>query len=339
VVTLREVAERAGVSIKTVSRIVNGEAAVNAKTRDSVQAHLNSLNYVPNHAARLMRGGQSTVFGLMTDAVATTPYSVDIVRGAQAALKEQNQTLLIANSNGDPEQESEFWRMFQAQRVSGVIYASVYHRSQNVGHPAFKGSIILANCFASKSDRPSLVPDDEGGGYAQAEYLLKRGHSRIGLLTLNPQIEATRLRGIGIRNAFRDAGLSFDESLDQKGVVGALNYEKIVAFEAAIKMLQQENRPTAIICGNDEVALQVYSAAAHLDLHVPQDLSIMGFDDLRVISENLRPTLSTVALPYFEIGRRAVELMRESINQADGWSPKILVPCPLVERNSCRSLI
>ena len=107
-VTLREVAERAGVSIKTVSRIVNGETAVNAKTRDSVQAHLNSLNYVPNHAARLMRGGQSSVYGLMTDAVATTPYSVDIVRGAQAALKEQNQTLLIANSNGDPEQESEF---------------------------------------------------------------------------------------------------------------------------------------------------------------------------------------------------------------------------------------
>ena len=183
------------------------------------------------------------------------------------------------------------------------------------------------------------MPDDEGGGYAQAEYLLKRGHRRIGLLTLNPQIEATRLRGIGIRNAFRDAGFSFDESLDQIGVVGALNFEKIVAFEAAIKMLQQENRPTAIICGNDEVALQVYSAAAHLDLHVPQDLSIMGFDDLRVISENLRPTLSTVALPYFEIGKRAVELMRESKNKEDGWAPKILVSCPLVERNSCRSLI
>jgi len=182
------------------------------------------------------------------------------------------------------------------------------------------------------------VPDDEGGGYIQAEYLLKRGHRRIGLLTLNPQIEATRLRGIGIRSAFSHAGFTFDESLDQQGVHGPLNHEDMVAFEVAVKMLQQKNRPTAMICGNDQVALQVYSAAAHLDLHVPQDLSIMGFDDLKVITENLRPTLTTVALPYFEIGRRAVELMRESKNQEEGWSPKILVPCPLVERESCRTL-
>ncbi len=337
-VTLRQVAERAGVSIKTVSRIVNGDPAVNAKTRDSVQVHLQSLNYVPNQAARLMRGGQSSVYGLMTDAVATTPYSVDIVRGAQAALKEQGQTLLIANSNGDPAQETEFWRMFRAQRVSGVIYASVFHRAHDMGHPAYNDSIVLANCYASAADRPSLIPDDEGGGYSQAEYLLKRGHRRIGLLTLIPQIDATRLRGLGIRRAFKDAGVAFDENLDQQGMVGLVHGEKMVAFDAAVKMLQQKNRPTAIICGNDAVALQVYSAAAHLDLHVPQDLSIMGFDDLKVISENLRPSLTTVALPYFEIGRRAVELMRESKNQDEGWSPKILVPCPLVERESCRTL-
>jgi LacI family transcriptional regulator len=319
VVTLRQVAERAGVSIKTVSRIVNGDPAVNAKTRDSVQVHLQSLNYIPNQAARLMRGGQSSVYGLMTDAVATTPYSVDIVRGAQAALKEQNQTLLIANSNGDPTQELEFWRMFRAQRVSGVIYASVFHRAHDIGHPAYNDSIVLANCYAGAADRPSLIPDDEAGGYTQAEYLLKRGHRRIGLLTLIPQIDATRLRGFGIRHAFKDAGVAFDENLDQQGMVGQVHSE-------------------TIICGNDAVALQVYSAAAHLDLHVPQDLSIMGFDDLKVISENLRPSLTSVALPYFEIGRRAVELMRESKNQDEGWSPKILVPCPLVERESCRTL-
>ena len=337
-VTLREVAERAGVSIKTVSRIVNGDPAVNAKTRDSVQVHLQHLNYVPNQAARLMRGVQSSVYGLMTDAVATTPYSVDIVRGAQAALKEQNQTLLIANSNGDAEQEAEFWRMFRAQRVRGVIYASVFHRSHNVGHPAFNDSIVLANCFASASDRPSLVPDDEAGGYTQAEYLLKRGHRRIGMLTLIPQIDATRLRGIGIRRAFKDAGVAFDESLNQQGMIGLIHGERMVAYEAAIKMLKQKNRPTAIICGHDAVAFQVYAAATHVGLSVPQDLSIIGFDDLKVISENLHPSLTTVALPYFEIGRRAVELMRESKNQTEGWSPKILVPCPLVERESCGTL-
>jgi LacI family transcriptional regulator len=337
-VTLREVAERAGVSIKTVSRIVNGDPSVNVKTRDAVRAHLEHLNYVPNHAARLMRGGLSSVYGLMTDEVATTPYSVDIVRGVQSALKEQNETLLITSSNGDADHETEFWRMFRAQRVRGVIYASMFHRAQDVGQPAYGDAIILANCFARANDRPSLVPDDEGGGYAQAQYLLQRGHRRIGLLTLVAELEATKLRGRGIRRAFKDASISFDEALDQCGMTGAIRAEKNIAFEVAVKMLQKKDRPSAIICGNDQVALQVYSAAAHLHLNVPQDVSVIGYDDQIVISENVWPTLTTVALPYFEIGRRAVAMLRDAKNHDEHWAPKILVNCPLVERQSCRSL-
>lgn len=337
-VTLRQVAERAGVSIKTVSRIVNGDPAVNARTRVAVQHHLETLNYVPNHAARMMRGGESSVYGFMTDAVATTPYSVDIVRGAQAALNEQNQTLLIANTNGDEKLEQEYWRMFRAHRVGGVIYAAMFHRSHSVGQPDFKDSVVLANCFAGNGDRPSIIPDDEGGGYAQAEYLLKLGHRRIGILTLIPEIEATRLRGIGIRSAFRDAGVYFDERLAQRGMEGPVHFERMIAFDAAVEMLSAKDRPTAIICGNDQVVLQVYSAAAHLDLHIPRDLSVIGFDDQRVISENLRPSLTTVALPHFEIGRLAVKTMRDSKHHDGSWAPKILVPCPLVERQSCRAI-
>ncbi len=337
-VTLRQVAERAGVSIKTVSRIVNGDPAVNVKTRVAVQHHLESLNYVPNHAARMMRGGSSSVFGFMTDAVATTPYSVDIVRGAQAALNENNQTLLIANTNGDEKLEREYWRMFRAHRVAGVIYASMFHRPHIVGQPDFKDAIVLANCFAAYGDRPSLIPDDEGGGYVQAEHLLKQGHRRIGILTLIPDIEATRLRGIGIRRAFRDAGVSFDEGLDQRGMDGPVHFERMIAFDVALKMLSVKDRPTAIICGNDQVALQVYSAAAHLNLHISRDLSVIGFDDQKIISENLRPSLTTVALPYFEIGRLAVETMRDAKQHEWSWAPKILVPCPLVERESCRAI-
>lgn len=337
-VTLRQVAERAGVSIKTVSRIVNGDSAVNAKTRVAVQQHLESLSYVPNQAARMMRGGSSSVYGFMTDAVATTPYSVDIVRGAQAALRENNQTLLIASTDGDEKLEREYWRMFRAHRVAGVIYASMYHRPHIVGQPDFNDSIVLANCFAVNGDKPSLIPDDEGGGFAQAEFLLKRGHRRIGLVTLNRSLEATRLRGQGIRRAFQDAAVSFDESLDQLGRQGPLSAERNIAFDAVVAMLQSAARPSAIICGNDQLALQVYSAAAQLDLHIPRDLSVIGFDDQRVISENLRPSLTTVALPYFEIGRLAVETMRDAKKHDGSWAPKILVPCPVAERESCRAI-
>jgi LacI family transcriptional regulator len=338
-VTLKQVAAKAGVSIKTVSRIVNGDAAVNVKTRAAVLRHLQNLNYVPNQAARQMRGGTSTIFGLMTDVVATTPYSVDIVRGAQSALQDSHATLLIASSNGDPDREAELWRMFRAHRVAGVIYAAMFHRAQDVGQPAFDRAIILANCFASDGKRASIVPDDESGGYKQAQYLLQRGHRRIGIITLLPELEASQLRERGMRRAYAEAGVSFDETLLQRGVRGLLGHEVVIARDVARDMLSQTNRPTAIICGNDQLAMQIYFAAASLSLSVPQDLSIMGFDDLKLISETLYPQLTTVALPYFEIGRRAVALLNNQSEAGAAATQKQLVPCPLVERNSCRPMI
>jgi LacI family transcriptional regulator len=335
---LREVARRAGVSIKTVSRIVNGDAAVTAKTRENVQRHLTSLNYVPNHAARQMRIGTSSIYGLMTDAVATTPYSVDIVRGAQSALKDAHQTLLIASTDGESVREQELWRMFRAHRVAGVIYAAMFHRAHDVGLPAFDKSIILANCFASNSDRTSIIPDDEAGGYTQAHYLLARGHRRIGCITLLPDIAATLLRGQGIRRAFRDAAATFDDTMELRGRAGTVGNETVTSFEVARELLGRKDRPTAIICGNDQIAMHVYAAAASLGLSIPQDLSVIGFDDLRLISETLYPQLTTVALPYFDIGRKAVELMNSTDGQENQTAPRVLVPCPLVERQSCRPL-
>lgn len=337
-VTLREVAERAGVSIKTVSRIVNNDGAVNAKTRADVQKHITSSNYVPNQAARLMRGVESSVYGLLTDVVATTPYAVDLVRGAQSALNEQHQTLLIASTDGDRTREHELWRTFRSHRVTGVIYAAMFHQAHEVGKPDFYQSIVLANCFAPANDRPSIVPDDEGGGYTQAQYLLQRGHRRIAMITLIPEIEATRLRAHGMRRAFAEAGVSFNDGLELRGAVGPVSQEKLVAYEVARELLRKSDRPSAIICGNDQMALQVFAAASSLGLSIPQDLSVMGFDDLRLISETLRPQLTTVALPHFEMGRMAVELTNSAREQEEGWAPRILVPCPLVERQSCRSL-
>ncbi len=331
-------ARRAGVSIKTVSRIVNGDAAVTAKTRENVQHHLTSLNYVPNHAARQMRIGTSSVYGLMTDVVATTPYSVDIVRGAQSALTEAHQTLLIASSDGDATREADLWRMFRAHRVAGVIYAAMFHRSHDVGHPAFDRSIILANCFASTNDRPSIIPDDEAGGYSQAQYLLARGHRRIGCITLLPNIAATQLRGTGIRRAFREANAPFDDKMELRGRVGTVGNESVISFEVARELLGRKDRPTAIICGNDQIAMHVYAAAASLGHSIPHDLSVIGFDDLRLISETLHPQLTTVALPYFDIGRKAVELMNSATGQDNETAPRVLVSCPLVERHSCRPL-
>ncbi len=337
-VTLKQVAERAGVSIKTVSRIVNGDAAVNERTRKSVEKLIAELNYVPNHAARQMRSGASSVIGLMTDAVATTPYSVDIIRGAQAALTDKHQTLIIASSDGDAEREDALWDMFRAHGVASVIYAAMYHRAQDVGHPMFHGQIILANCYSPDRSQMSIIPDDEDGGYRQARYLLERGHRRIALVTLIESIDATRLRGHGIRRAFAEAGVPFDEALDRRGMIGPVGKERMIAFDVARELLAMPDRPTAMICGNDQVAMQVYAAAAHCGVAIPDDLSVIGFDDLRLISETLVPQLTTVALPYFEIGRRAVERLDSTFADTDMTHEPERLSCPVVDRHSCRSI-
>jgi LacI family transcriptional regulator len=198
---------------------------------------------------------------------------------------------------------------------------------------------VLANCYDKKVTCSGIVPDDEQGGYEQGRYLLQRGHRRIAIITLIRKIEATKLRGKGIRRAFAEAGVSFDESLDLCGYDGAVAHEISRVIATASDILTRKNRPTAIICGNDQIAMQVYAAAAQLGLSIPQDLSVIGFDDLRLISETLFPQLTTVALPYFEIGRRAAEMMIQPNPGGQATSEKIKVLCPLVERHSCRTLV
>jgi LacI family transcriptional regulator len=338
-VTLRKVAERAGVSVKTVSRIVNDDPLVRDGTRAAVQAILREMNYVPDEAARLMRGGASNIVGLMTDVVATTPYSGDIVRGLQGRLKAGGKTLLIANTEGDSQLEQEYWRMFRAHKVAGAVYATMFHRALDAGRPDFNRPIVLANCFPLQGARPCVLPDDEGGGFAQAAHLLRIGHRRIGVISLSPIIIATNLRAAGMRRAFFEAGVTFDALLETPGFTGPLDDEKLIGFEAAVKMLSARNRPTAIICGNDKVALQVYAAAAHCGLSVPDDVSVMGFDDMTIIAEALRPRLTTVGLPYFEMGKIAADMIDETLEKGENWGPRVLAPCPLVERESCRPLV
>lgn len=335
-VTLKDVARQVGVSPKTVSRVVNDDPAVHEETRRQVQAAIRDLNYVPDLTARMMRTATSNVIGMMTDVVATTPFSVDLVRGVQSALREEGKTLLIANTGGDAAAQRDYWRMFKAHKVAGIVFATMYHRPVDLGAPEFDRPVVLANCFAVHRDRTSIVPDDEGGGYLQAAHLLKLGHRRIGFMSLNPIIRATLLRGAGHRTAFAEAGLTFDPVFERPGFVGPVEAERLVAYDAAMEMLTAPQRPTAVVCGNDRIALQVMCAAAHAGLRVPEDLSVVGFDDMTLLSESVRPALTTVALPYEEIGRRAVqEIVR--LGEAPATRPnQIQIPCHLVDRGSCR---
>lgn len=334
-VSIKDVAKMAGVSDKTVSRVVNGEPNVSVEVSERVQAAIADLGYIPNLAARSIRSSRSNIIGIITDYVSTTPYSGDIVRGIQAWAKTSGRTVLLANTDGDPKREAEVWRTFKAHRIDGVLHVSMYHR---VVEPAAGGIDIPTVLVNARPERPgsypSIEPDDFGGSQALARHLLALGHRRIGYIRLNPLLLGANERLAAFRAEVTKAGIGPDDFEVRLGMEGPIGDEDNFVYRETTAMLSAANRPTAVVCGNDEMALQAYLAAMNLGVRVPQDVTIVGFDDFRTISLALKPELTTVALPYYELGWHGAEKLDGLI---DGSSPDMeqrVLECKLVERGS-----
>jgi LacI family transcriptional regulator len=338
-VSIKDVAALAGVSDRTVSRVVNGEGLIRPKTKRKVQKAIDALGYVPNQAARLMRTSRSNVLGLMTDVVSTTPFSTDIVRGIQDALDDTPYTLLTMNTSADPAKERRSWQIFREHGIGGVFYLTMFHRHVPPETEFPDSPIVLVNCSApARPDLPSIVPDDYQGGLDAVRHLVAQGHRKIAYVVLNELILAADLRGRAFFDALAEAGVEVRKDWVVPGRVGAIFADKLVAFENARRLLTGRDRPTAIVCGNDEIALQVYCAAADKGLRVPDDLSIIGFDDFQVITTGIQPPLTTVALPYREMGALAVRTLVDMIAGKPQAETHVKYRCELIKRRSVSTL-
>lgn len=335
--TIKDVAALAGVSDRTVSRVVNCEPNISAKTRARVEEAIARLNYIPNLAARMVRTNRSGVIGLITDVVATTPNSVDIIRGVQDRVSRANLSLLIANTSGAAGEESKIWRTFQEHRIDGVLFATMYHHAIDFDPHQHNLPTVLVNCFAGdRDDVPAIVPDDYQGSQAATRHAIARGHTRIAYVTLNPLILAAQLRGAAFADAMREAGLPVRPEWVQPGISGPLGEERMCGYAVARSMLSRpaDDRPTALLAGNDGIAMQCLFAAASLNLRVPDDIAVIGFDDFRIISEQVIPPLTTMALPYYDIGMRAADKLFAILAGTDDQPTIERLACPLVERQS-----
>jgi LacI family transcriptional regulator len=226
-----------------------------------------------------------------------------------------------------------------------MLFATSWHQSaEGVIEPEGDRTVLI-NCFLDRPEVLSFVPDDEAGGHAQAQHLLALGHRRIGVIELPPGMIARDLRRTGLERAFREAGVDVGSVPMLPGQVGPPEARRTVAFDAATALLSLPDRPTALICSKDEFALQAYGAAQALGLSVPGDVSIVGYDDVAVLSLNMRPALTTVRLPYHEMGRLAAhaalspKAVPPGAATTKGTVPgRHFVPCPLIARDSCRPI-
>lgn len=336
-VSIVDVAKAAGVSNKTVSRVVNREPNVTLATQKKVEKAIADLGYVPNMAARSVRSNRSNTLGIITDFISTTPYSGDIIRGIQDWAEENGRTALLTNTNGDIDKERRIWRTFQAHRIEGVLYASMYHREVSPSPEGVSLPTVLVNCHpVAPNGYASIEPDDYQGSYDLTTYVLGRGHRRIGYIRLNPRLLGAELRLSAFRDAIAAAGLAGANVEIRLGMEGEIGQETDHTFEVARTMLSAPNPPTALICGNDEMALQAYLAALGLGLRIPQDISILGFDDFKTVSTALKPELTTVALPYYELGYRGADRLNRIISGEPLKQDHLVLACPIIERGSCR---
>jgi LacI family transcriptional regulator len=330
-ISIKDVAQRAGVSATTVSHVLNDVPGkrINDETRARVRRAADDLGYRPNSVARSLRTQRSQLLALISDEIATTPYAGRMILGAQEAATKHGWLLMLVNSGGDPTVEAAEIAALRQRQVDGFLYATMYHQRVEVSPALADAPTVLLDASSADPAYPSVVPDERQGGHTATTVLTAAGHRRIGFAQNVDDIPATHLRLAGHLDALREAGLEHDEALvaaDDSGTDGGLR--------AGRRLLDLADRPTAIFCFNDRMAMGVYHAAAERGLRIPEDLSVVGFDNQELIADGLRPGLTTVALPHYEMGAWAADTLIRRIEAPDSPPEQSLLPCPLVERGS-----
>ncbi|MYU14497.1 substrate-binding domain-containing protein [Streptomyces sp. SID8361] len=331
--TMQDVATRAGVSLTTASFAINntGESKVSAETRRHVLQVADELGYRPNAMAQNLSRARSSFIGLITDSVATTPFAGDMIRGVQDAARAHGYVMLMANTESDPQAFRDVISTMLDHQVHGVIYSTWYHRQISVPTELAGLPVVLANCYARGDHLQSFVPDESGGGRAATDVLVAAGHRRIAFINSGLPAPATTGRLRGYRESLRAAGIRYDKNL-----VLTTTPEQEGGYEAGLRLLELDPRPTGVFCYNDRVAMGLYDALRAHKLHIPQDMAVVGFDNQEVIAAHLRPSLTTVALPHYELGHRSLNWLIEATNPAaDTPSPtRTHITCPVIERSS-----
>jgi LacI family transcriptional regulator len=332
--TIKEVAQCAGVSIRTVSRVLNNNPNVANATRERVLSVIEELDFRPSAAARYMRTGQSQLIGFLTDELAQNAFSYDLVIGAQQAAWEHEKLLFLLNAGNDPQIETQAINMMRDHQVEGIIYATMYHRE--IKRAQFPEDIptILVNCFADDRSLPSLVPDEIKGGRLATETLLKNGHQRIGFVNVAAREPAPLGRLEGYRQALANYGISFDESLVHfieepfEGLVTS-------TYDCVLSLLEMSDPPTGIFCFNDMMTLGAYDAVRKSNLRIPEDVAIVGFDNVEILAAQIHPPLTTIELPNFEMGQLAIRMLLGEVDiTQDGQPVQRKIECPLIVRSS-----
>lgn len=333
--TLKDVAEVAGVSSATASLVLNGRAGgrVSDDLAERVEKAAEKLNYRPNLVARSLRTQESKTFVIISNDVATSPFAGAMLAGAQEVAWRNGWLLLLVNSNGDSEIEKAATRSLIQRNVDGFIYAAMFHQEIESPDYLIGQDVILLDCFDTEKRFDSVVPDEYNGARAAVEHLVQSGHTKIAHITTSEGTIAGRERLKGYKAVLSDSNITFrDEYL-----VSAKDSNSLDGYVGTKELLKLKDRPTAIFTYTDRMAVGTYNAIREAGLKIPEDISVIGFDNQQYLVDALMPPLTTIQLPHYEMGAWAVNRLIESIDPQNSEPLKQkgqVISCPLVIRDS-----
>ncbi len=331
-VTIFDVADEAGVSYATVSRVVNNKEHVSVEKRERVLRAMAQLGYVANAQARSLAGGSSHVVGLLVDYL-NTSYMGEIIRGIDAALDAHHYNLMLYTTHRRKTKESAYVTKVTRELADGLLlilprnvnaYLETLHQ-QHFPH-------VLIDYLSDGENVPSVSTTNFRGAYDAVTYLHGLGHRRIGFITGTMAFGCAQERLAGYEAALKDAGVSVDPQLVCEG-----DFLQPQGYQCTQTLLDLAEPPTAIFASNDVMALGVMEAARERGLRLPEDLSIIGFDDIPQAA-HVHPLLTTVRQPLEEMGRAAALLLLQYIAHPDAPIERIKLPTELVVRQSCQEL-
>jgi len=332
-VSIKDVARVAGVSHSTVSRALAHSPLIPEKTRRRIERIAQRLGYTPNAIARGLVTQHTRAIGVIVTSI-SDPFVAEIVRGIEYVAGDRGYRVVLGTSHNDPEREVNAVKALREWRVDAVIVAS--SRVGALYQPLLKdigAPIVLINNQSQQNSRliHSVIVDDVRGGELATQYLLSLGHRVIGHIRGPAGYRATRNRLAGYRRALRQAGVTYDRTLVVDGDGRADGGEQI------LQLLEHSPVPTAVFCYNDMTAIGALRALKRRGVRVPQDLSLMGFDNI-LFAAYVDPPLTTIAQPMFEMGQSAMQMALTLVQNPRAAVQDLLIQGELIVRESTRSI-
>lgn len=324
-VTITDVARTAGVSVATVSKVINGRYGVAATTSARVQGVIADLGYETSLVARSLRSGSSNVIGILV--AEFEPYSTEILKGASKAMGGSGYDLLAYAGAGHGGGEVG-WESRSLSRLSGTLIDGAILVTPTVVDVRDGVPVVAIDPHRGPSGHATVDAENRGGAVLATEYLIGLGHRRIAFLGGREDLESSRLREDGFRSAMAAAGLEVDPRYLRVG-----GYKRETADEPAHELLGLPDRPTAVFAANDLMAIATIDAAADMGLRVPEDLSVVGFDDVPEAVAAI-PPLTTVAQPLQQMGMEAVRMLLRLVTEPEASPDHVRLPTRLIERAS-----